>query len=103
MSTQTEKGPAAPGMSPPSVSFYFDKRLKAPANFESLTLNDKLVVQVSGEVIRLSSNERIEGDSDQILEIRMDKVEIIKGGIRTMKQAHQGAMAKAEGLMTAKK
>lgn len=103
MSAKTEKVPqAAPEMPPPSVSFYFDKRLKAPAKFLSLSLGEKVVVQVSGKVIRLSSSQRMEGESEATLEIQMDRVEIVKGGIQTMKEAHGAAMSKAAGLMEGK-
>lgn len=85
---------------PPSINLSFDDRLKAPSNFGALSIGDKVIVQVTGKVIRLDQSQTSEPKREmrQTLEVEMTGVHIVESGPKNLKQARSAAISAAENL-----
>lgn len=79
----------------PSVSFNFTKKLKMPANFTQLKLEEKVTVLVTGTVASL----RQSTDPDYTGEIRVeiDKIDIQQSGPKNLNEARSTAQKKVGG------
>jgi hypothetical protein len=90
---------------PPSISLSFDDRMKVPANFGNLSIGDRVIVQVSGKVIRLDESQTSEPKKGirQSLEVEMTGVQIVESGPKDLKQARSAAMSAAENFDKRKK
>lgn len=85
---------------PPSINLSFDDRLKAPSNFKNLSIGDRVIVQVSGKVIRLDQSQTSEPKRGmrQNLEVEMTGVQISGSGPKNLKEAWKAAIAASEKL-----
>lgn len=95
MAKKTEVAPPTYVEPSPSVTFNFTKKLKMPANFTNLKLEEKITVLVIGTVASL----RQSTDPDYTGEIRVeiDKIDIQQSGPKNLSEARSAAMKKAEG------
>ena len=76
---------SAPVELPPSVSFYFTKQLKAPADFTHLKLEDKITVLVTGTVSSLRQS--TDPDYSAEISVEIEKIDINKASPKTIADA----------------
>lgn len=72
----SNKAPAKPEEQPPSVSFNFTDKFKAPENFGDLTDDASVKVIVYGKVRDIAHGKDYEGKKYQNFSLDMDKVEV---------------------------
>jgi len=85
--SKIETQPAKPVEHPPSVSFNFTDKFKAPANFGDLTDDMAVRVIVYGKVKDIAHGRNYEGEKYQNFSLGMEKVEIQKVGPKTIAEA----------------
>lgn len=72
---------------PPSVSFNFTEKFKAPANFKDLNISEPIKVLIHGKVKSISQGKNYDGKNYQDFSVEMDKVEISCGGPKSIAEA----------------
>lgn len=72
---------------PPSVSFNFTEKFKAPSNFKDLNLNDPVRVIVHGNIKSLAQGKNYDGKTFQDFSIEMDRVEVNQSSPKTIAEA----------------
>ena len=72
---------------PPSVSFNFTDKFKAPENFGDLTDDAPVKVIVYGKVKDIAHGRNYDGKKYQNFSLEMDKVEVQKVGPKTIAEA----------------
>lgn len=82
---------------PPQVSFEFNEKLKAPANFKDLTDDAEVKVILTGKVKDIAHGRNYDDKPYQRFSLEMTKVDIEIGGPKNLAQARSAAMKKAGG------
>lgn len=98
---KTNAVPAPQGvdsMPPPTTSFRFNKKHKAPAALAGLKLGDKVTVHLRGKVRRVSQDTGYppENGPEHSLEVEHEGVDIEQHGPKNLKEARRMAMSRAE-------
>ena len=82
---------------PPSVSFNFNKRLKAPAEFKDMTIGGDVTVHVKGKVKSMSQGKNYDNEPYQDFTGEIENVSIAARGPKNLSEARSAAMKKAGG------
>lgn len=83
---------------PPSVSFNFTEKFKAPGNFKDLNIAESVKVLIHGKVKSISQGKNYDGKNYQDFSVEMEKVEIAEIGTpKNLSEARSAAQKKAEG------
>jgi len=85
MSKETQ--PGKPVEQPPSVSFNFTEKFKAPANFKDLNITEGVKVIIYGKVKSIEQGKNYDGKNYQNFSVEMDRVEISLGSPRSISEA----------------
>ena len=85
--SKNEAQPTKPVEQPPSVSFNFTDKFKAPANFGDLTDDASVRVIVYGKVKDIAHGRNYDGEKYQNFSLDMEKVEVQKVGPKTIAEA----------------
>lgn len=72
---------------PPSVSFNFTEKFKAPENFKDLNIAEAVKVIIHGKVKSISQGKNYDGKNYQDFSVEMDRVEINTGGPKSIAEA----------------
>jgi hypothetical protein len=72
---------------PPSVSFNFTEKFKAPSNFKDLNIAEGVKVIIHGKVKSIEQGKNYDGKNYQNFSVEMDRVEISTGGPKSIAEA----------------
>jgi len=72
---------------PPSVSFNFTEKFKAPANFKDLNIAESVKVIIHGKTKSISQGKNYDGKNYQDFSVEMDRVEISIAGPKSIAEA----------------